>query len=78
MVLFNLEVSFFSYSTLAMSDFFRNARDVTIAGGSFNHVERDQHNYYYNSRTTVVQVERTTMWMEFDEVSGPAERGFRS
>ena len=36
-----------------MSDFFRDARNFTIAGGNFNHVQGDQYNH-----TTVVTTSR--------------------
>ena len=56
-----------------MSEFFRDARDVTIASGSFNHVARDQHNHYYNGQMTVAQVEQTRVRTAFDEVRASRE-----
>jgi len=61
--------SYFSYSTFAMSDFFRNPQDVTVAGGNFNH-----------STTIITTTGRQSFRLNiprcgqrFDEVSGPPQ-----
>ncbi|KAJ8094943.1 hypothetical protein PM082_010159 [Marasmius tenuissimus] len=46
------------------SEFFRDARDCTIVGGKFSHVERDQYNYH--GPTTIIQ-KRNKERTEFDE-----------
>ncbi|KAJ8093898.1 hypothetical protein PM082_009769 [Marasmius tenuissimus] len=46
------------------SSFFQNAQNFTIAGGSFNHVEGDQH--IYNGPTKIIQ-KRIKKRTEFDE-----------
>ncbi|KAK1235207.1 hypothetical protein PQX77_001575, partial [Marasmius sp. AFHP31] len=47
-----------------MSQFFPNAQNFMVVGGSFNHVERDQYNYH--GPTTIVQ-RQIKQQTEFDE-----------
>ncbi|KAJ8080348.1 hypothetical protein PM082_017181 [Marasmius tenuissimus] len=51
-------------STIPMSNFFRNARHFTVAGGSFDHIEGDQHSYYGPTTIIQKQIKKQT---EFDE-----------
>ncbi|KAJ8087612.1 hypothetical protein PM082_006445 [Marasmius tenuissimus] len=51
-----------------MSDFLRNAREFTITGGNFSHVEGDQHTHHHHHSTTQIIRKGKRKRTEYDDV----------